>query len=375
MDVVNSKLWDVIVVGGGPAGSTVARKLALSKKKVLLLDSSMFPRVKLCAGWVTKQALIDLELDPDDYPLTIQPFSSIFIDCEGKSYETKWDEPASYGIIRYEFDHFLLNRAKEEGVDVRCGVRVRNIKFNNDSVTIYSDKEEFKSTIVVGAGGHTCPVARISGSISSEESVVLTQESETNIGTNVLESIAPNYGLPELFPEPDFNGYAWYFTKGDYLNIGVGCIGKEPSVHERLKRFLGILRKSGRIREGICLTKFKGHAYSIYRTSVRSIIGERFLLVGDAAGLAQDFSGEGIGPAIKSSNLASENIIDFLDSYKSLDNYQEQIYTLYGNGQITLGDKFIELLPSNFTQNIAKIMCKNAWLRRRFVLEGAFGIG
>ena len=73
--------------------------------------------------------------------------------------------------------------------------------------------------------------------------------------------------------------------------------------------------------------------------------------------------------------MASENIIDFLDSYKSLDNYQEQIYTLYGNGQITLGDKFIELLPSNFTQNIAKIMCKNAWLRRRFVLEGAFGIG
>ena len=86
MDVVNSKFWDVVVIGGGPAGSTVARKLAMSKKKVLLLDASIFPRVKLCAGWVTKQALSDLELNPDEYPLTIQPFSSIFIDCEGKSY-------------------------------------------------------------------------------------------------------------------------------------------------------------------------------------------------------------------------------------------------------------------------------------------------
>ena len=375
MDVVNSKFWDVVVIGGGPAGSTVARKLAMSKKKVLLLDASIFPRVKLCAGWVTKQALSDLELNPDEYPLTIQPFSSIFIDCEGKSYETKWDEPASYGIIRYEFDHFLLNRAEKAGVDVRCGVRVRDLKFNNDSVTIYSDREKFKSSIVVGAGGHTCPVARISGSISSEESVVLTQESETKLGANVLETIAPNYGFPELFPEPDFNGYAWYFTKGDYLNIGVGCIGKEPSIHERLKNFLEMLRESRRLTEENNLTAFKGHAYSIYRISIRNIIGERFLLVGDSAGLAQDLSGEGIGPAIKSSNLAYENIITFLDSDKSLDGYQEQIFTLYGNGQVSFGDKFIEFLPNKITQNIARIMCKNAWLRRRFVLEGAFGIG
>ena len=99
------------------------------------------------------------------------------------------------------------------------------------------------------------------------------------------------------------------------------------------------------------------------------------MLVGDAAGLAQDFSGEGIGPAVKSSNLAYKNIIDFLELNKSLDLYQDQIFALYGNGQTTLGNKIAKLLPSNVTQNIAKLMCKNAWLRRRFVLEGAFGIG
>ena len=375
MDVVKSKVWDVIVIGGGPSGSTVARKLALAKKNVLLLDASIFPRVKLCAGCVTKQALFDLELNPDEYPLTIQPFSSIFIDCGGKSYETKWDDPASYGIVRYEFDHFLLNRAQQSGVSIRCGIRVRDIEFEKDFLTVSTEKETFKSSLIVGAGGHTCPVARITGSISSEESVVLTQESETNIGKNVLKERAPNYGFPELFPEPDFNGYAWYFTKGDFLNIGVGCIGKEPSVHKRLDRFLKVLVDSGRLNAQLDLTKFKGHAYSIYRSSVRNIIGKRFLLVGDAAGLAQDFSGEGIGPAVKSSNLAYKNIIDFLELNKSLDLYQDQIFALYGNGQTTLGNKIVKLLPSNVTQNIAKLMCKNAWLRRRFVLEGAFGIG
>ncbi|MED5578775.1 MAG: NAD(P)/FAD-dependent oxidoreductase [Nitrospinota bacterium] len=375
MDDLNLDMWDVIVIGGGPAGSTVARKLALAEKKVLLLDASIFPRVKLCAGWITKQALSDLELSPSDYPLTIQPFSSIFIDCDGKSYETSWDEPASYGIIRYEFDHFLLKRAEKTGVDVRCGIRVREVKFHENSVTVYSDKESFKSSIVVGAGGHTCPVARSCGSISSEESVVLTQESETKIGSDVLQSIAPNYGLPELFPEADFNGYAWYFTKGDYLNIGVGCVGKEPSVHERLHRFLKTLHNTGRLSADAVLNKFKGHAYSIYRTFSRNIAGDRFLLVGDAAGLAQDFSGEGIGPAIKSSIIASANILDFLDSGKNLDNYKDRICALYGNGEVSLGGKVIEFLPTNITKSIAKLMCKNAWLRRRFVLEGAFGIG
>ncbi len=152
MDVVKSKVWDVIVIGGGPSGSTVARKLALAKKNVLLLDASIFPRVKLCAGWVTKQALFDPELNPDEYPLTIQPFSSIFIDCGGKSYETKWDDPASYGIVRYEFDHFLLNRAQQSGVSIRCGIRVRDIEFEKDFVTVSTEKETFKSSLIVGAG-------------------------------------------------------------------------------------------------------------------------------------------------------------------------------------------------------------------------------
>src|SRR5262249_43088743 len=102
--------WDAIVVGGGPGGSTAAWRLCRAGLRPLLLDAAVFPRVKICAGWVTPTALEDLEIDPDKYPLTIQPFARCVLEFTGARHETKWQRPASYGIIRREFDHYLLER-------------------------------------------------------------------------------------------------------------------------------------------------------------------------------------------------------------------------------------------------------------------------
>ncbi|MBI5628307.1 MAG: FAD-dependent monooxygenase, partial [Candidatus Rokubacteria bacterium] len=118
---------DVIVVGGGPGGSTAAWRLAAAGLRPLVLDAAVFPRVKLCAGWVTPQALNDLEIDPEKYPLTIQPFSAGALAFEGARHETRWERPASYGIIRREFDHYLLERAAAAGADVRWGIRVTGV--------------------------------------------------------------------------------------------------------------------------------------------------------------------------------------------------------------------------------------------------------
>jgi len=367
--------WDAVVVGGGPGGSTAAWRLARAGRKVLLLDAAVFPRVKLCAGWVTRQVIADLEIRPSDYPHTIQPFEAVYVGYDDTLHETRWKEPASYGIIRKEFDTYLLRRAGAAGACVREGARVRGVEAGASGVRLDLGGERVEAPVVVGAGGHTCPVARALGGVSEEESVVLTQESETPVGEARLRAVAPHYGLPELIAEPDFKGYAWYFTKGDFLNIGVGCIGKRPSVHERLEALLERLRRSGRLPADIALTPFKGHAYSIRRRAVRRVAGERFVLVGDAAGLARDLSGEGIGPAVRSACLAAEAVLAWLEGREGLEGYEARIAGLYGSGEEGWLGKMAGLLPDGLVCAVAKAVCGNAWLRRRLVLEGAFGIG
>ena len=367
--------WDAIIVGGGPGGSTAAWHLARAGRKVLVLEAKKFPRVKLCAGWVTRACMKDLELRPADYPHTIQPIEAIVVGYGQKLRETRWPEPASYGIVRKEFDTFLLRRAEASGAEVREGVRVRAVKIEPDAVRVDTGDEWIEGEVVIGAGGFTCPVARALGNLSEEESVVLTQESETEVGADLLKKIAPNYGVPELFAEPDFNGYAWYFTKGAFLNIGVGCIGKRPSVHERRNALLDRLEKSGRLPADLDLTPFKGHAYAIRRGSVRKVAGERFVLIGDAAGLAKDFSGEGIGPAVRSARMAAEVILEWIAGRAGLSQYANEITEIFGTDEVGLTDKIVDRLPDQVIRAVAKLLCGNAWLRRRVVLKGAFGIG
>ena len=359
---------DVLVVGGGPGGSTVAWRLARAGARVAVLDAARFPRVKLCAGWVTHAALADLELDPSAYPHTIQPFSAVSVAAGEQEHETHWDRTASYGIVRAEFDTFLLRRAAAAGARLHEGARVREVREVAGGVEVASDAGTFTAGMVVGAGGHGCPVARALGRARAEEHVVVTQESETRVGAERLRALTPRHGWPELIAEPDFKGYGWYFTKGDFLNIGVGALGGEP-VRRRLERLLARLRTGGRLPDDLALTPFRGHAYAIRRGQPRRLGGERFALVGDAAGLARDVSGEGIGPAVRSACLAADALLAGRPA-----TYAARIEAAFGRPAGALA-RLARHLPEVLIVAAARLACTRPGLRRRLVLEGAFGIG
>ncbi len=365
-------MTDVLVVGGGPGGSTAAWNLARAGCSVTLLDAARFPRVKLCAGWVTPAVWRALEMDPADYPRTLQPFREASLELDGDRHETRWPDTASYGILRREFDELLLRRAEQAGAVVREETRVQEIARDGAEVCVRTNRgDEIRAPIVIGAGGHNCPVARAFGDVSPGEAVVVTRESETRLGADRLRELTPHHGTPELFAEPDFKGYGWYFTKGDYLNLGIGCIGSGRDLHRRCDDLLSRLRADGRLRGDLPLEPFRGHAYAVHVQEPRTVAGDGFLLVGDAAGLARAVSGEGIGPAVESARLASE----VLARGGAPGEYAAHLAARFGDGRSSALGRLAQRLPAWASAGLARTVCRTGVFRKKLIFEGAFGMG
>ncbi len=149
---------DVLIVGGGPAGSSCARKLRRAGVDVLVLDKKAFPRDKTCAGWITPQVVSTLELDTVDYAAAgkrvFQPLTGFRTGLiGGREVETHYGSPVSFGIRRCEFDHYLLERS---GARCRLGGPIRSLERAAGRWLVNGDIE---TPMLIGAGGHFCPIA------------------------------------------------------------------------------------------------------------------------------------------------------------------------------------------------------------------------
>jgi menaquinone-9 beta-reductase len=366
---------DVIVVGGGPGGSTAAWRLARAGLRSLVLDAAVFPRVKVCAGWVTPEALADVEVDPETYPLTIQPFTACRFAFDGARHETRWRRPASYGIVRSEFDHHLLARARAAGADVLEGARVTAVTRETDGIRVVTARGAFTAPVVIGAGGHHCPVAKAFGQVSGREEVVIAQESETRLPPARLAALREAAPAPELYVERDLKGYGWYFPKADVLNVGVGCVsGAGADLPRRRDALVATLRASGRLPADLPIEPFRGHAYVVRRQAPRRLAGEGFCLAGDAAGLARDLSGEGIGPAIRSGLLAAAAVEEHVRRGRPLASYADEIVRRYGRGEPGWLGRRLSRLPDAWARVLVRAVLASGATRRHVVLGGIFGM-
>jgi flavin-dependent dehydrogenase len=292
---------DVAIVGGGPAGSSCAWALRRAGARVLVIDAAVFPRQKVCAGWVTPRVFRALELDPDEYRATglvLQDVRAFKTGIVGGRHmvATRYEHVMSYAIRRLEFDNYLLRRA---GARVLDGVRVASIRREGER-WILNDAVAAKT--LVGAGGHFCPVARLlNPSSGRDRDVVVARELEAPIDDDVcgVDGLAP-----ELFFCKDLDGYGWCVRKHGYVNIG---FGRRGSLHfqRHVAEFADWLRSSAELPDRVLDWKaWKGHAYRVRRRG-RRVSDDGVLLVGDAAGLAWPQSGEGIAPAVESGIAAA----------------------------------------------------------------------
>jgi len=363
------KQVDVLIVGGGPAGSTLAWALRHSGLTIAILDKQKFPRDKVCAGWVTPAVMEELQIDLHDYARgrTLQPISGFRVSQLGKKQvETLYqDNPVSYGIRRCEFDDYLLQRS---GAELLLGQTFKSLQRQDDAWLVNDD---IKASLVVGAGGHFCPVARAVGArLGRHEQVVAAQEIEFQMTPAQQRECQVDEQVPELFFTPDLTGYGWVFRKGDFLNIGLGREDNHK-LSEHVQAFCHYLKQQGKIPLDTP-EKFHGHAYLLYPHALRDVIKDGLLLIGDAAGLAYPQSGEGIRPAVESALLAAEVIRschgDF--SQSKLRPYFERLVARFGQRQPKAG--LLERLPLGFRQVLAGQLMQTHWFTRHIVMDRWF---
>ena len=290
--------YDAIVVGAGPAGSTTAYRLARAGARVYLIDRSRFPRDKPCGGGLTLRAVRELPFSVD--PVVEDRVHTLEL---GFRYGPRWsrgaDEPLVLMTQRRRLDAFLVDRAVEAGAEFRDDSKVTAVD-PNGVVTLESERLE--AAVVVGADGANGITARSLGLPGHEHGVAL----EGNVGyEHAARDRFGGRAVVELGAVP--GGYAWVFPKGDHVNVGVGGWQKEgPRLRERLRELCSAFDvDEGDVRD------LRGHRLPMRGAKRRPVQG-RVLLVGDAAGLVDPLSGDGMYEAFISSRLAAEATLDLL---------------------------------------------------------------
>ncbi|HEX7010974.1 MAG TPA: NAD(P)/FAD-dependent oxidoreductase [Phycisphaeraceae bacterium] len=361
---------DALIVGGGPAGSTCAWKLRQAGLNVVVLDKQAFPRDKVCAGWITPAVVRSLELDFHDYQQqgrTLEPLTRFRVGMIGKEkmLEVDRDQPVSYGIRRCEFDDYLLRRS---GASLRCGQGVRHIERTARGWCV---NDEIEAPLLIGAGGHACPVARRLNAADSDQPQrrpVVAQEVEFELTPHQQQACRVRPDTPELFFCPDLSGYGWCFRKGSYLNIGLGRQGDAEGLGQQVHRFVEMLKAQGRVPANTP-SRFKGHAYLLYGRPHRRWFDDGAILIGDAAGLAYPQSGEGIRTAVESALLAARTILDAKGDYRAdrLARYAQLLEERWGR---PAGDA--AWLPRPWRIRLAAWLLQQRWFVDRVLLDRWF---
>ena len=299
--------YDALVVGAGPAGSATAIRLARGGARVLLVDRARFPRDKPCGGGLTGRALRQA-------PCDVTPVVECVVDRfrlrlrYGRQFERASERPLILMTQRRRLDHHLLEQAAAAGADVHDGVRVTCIAESEDAVTAAVDGTAVVARVLVGADGANGVVAREAG-LAAE--IVHGVALEGNVAWGAIDPERYERTAVVELGQPA-GGYGWVFPKGDHANLGVGGWGYQgPALRDHLRR----LAAHHDVAPD-AISEVRGHRLPMRRLGAAVPARGRVLLVGDAAGLVDPLSGDGMYEAFTSARLAADAILSGnLDGY------------------------------------------------------------
>jgi geranylgeranyl reductase family protein len=311
---------DVIVCGAGPAGSLAAYTLASQGVNVLILEKSVFPRYKVCGGGLTHKILADIPFDLS--PVIETTIRSIHFSYRLAGKFTRDSETSlMYCTMRDNLDEFLLRKATDAGARVSFSSHVREIRQEPLKVIVKTGHNEYSCDLVIGADGAS-GIARRAVSLKTRFLKGMAWEGEIRTTDQVLKEYAGTVFLDwGTLP----GGYGWIFPKKDHISAGVGgpaaLSGAMTGYYQQFLKSTGI-----GFGETISLRSWP-IPVNTGKTPVHS---GRVMLTGDAAGLTDPLTGEGIHYSVRSGITAASVAMEFLSGrISTLGSYSERI-----NGEI-----------------------------------------
>jgi geranylgeranyl reductase family protein len=294
--------FDVLVVGAGPAGSVTAFRLARAGARVLLADRARFPRDKPCGGGLTMRAVRELPIDVG--PVVEDVVDRFEVRLEYRRRFVRGGEgPLCLMTQRRRLDAYLAEQAAAAGAVFRDASKVDDIALDDAGVGATVGGVRIRAKALVGADGVNGVVARALRLDGRELGVAL----EGNCGHDRLDR--DRYAgrlVLEVGVVP--GGYGWAFPKADHVNFGIGgWEGEGPRLRHHLRRLCAAHEV-----DPSQLTGLRGYRLPMRRPDSGLVRG-RALLVGDAAGLVDPLSGDGLYEAFVSARLATRTILDLLE--------------------------------------------------------------
>lgn len=314
--------FDVIIAGAGPAGAMLAYRLASRGLGVLLLDQERFPRYKACGGGLTPRAAALLDLDLSEL-IEDEINHATFTHSGRGPIEIDFETPAAYMLSRERFDQALVRQAVRAGAVFREGHKVTSVQEEDGSYRVLTDRGEFSGRVVAGADGVHSAVGRCLGLAQGKRAGAAIEyelyPDEDSLRTWKSRA-AFDYGVVPY-------GYGWVFPKADHLSVGIGTYARSKvglrgilakfveaqglCHHEHSSARGGDSAKEDDSAHGGNSARGSGSIRGWLLSEGGSVLrwtGGRALVVGDAAGLGDPFTGEGIFHALRSAEFAARAI-------------------------------------------------------------------
>lgn len=341
-------IYDVVVVGLGPAGGTAAYDLARAGLRVLALEKEQIPRHKPCGGCISARA--DRLLPPawrEVIDQSIQQTSFSYRHRKGVVLTV--DTPVAFMVRRDRFDYFLAEQARGAGATIVCGERLQQIRPDQVGLEIVSNRQTYRARCLIGADGVNGFTNRHVNGNRMRKAVAMGGEIKT-AGTRLEEM--QNLGHLDFGVIP--HGYGWVFPKQGECSAGV--VAFSSRYKHLADRWAAYLREDQRL-SGLTPYRSYGYPMPLFDPSLLRLAAGPILLVGDAAGLVDPLFGEGIYFAIKSAHLASAVVREALQQ-------STPDYTIY-EARVAQ-EIYSEILPSLY---LARFIYRFTGLCYRFFLR------